>query len=475
MVDDSDLQPDDGAGRTLDIAVARPESTVPGGFSMADQGAVIVSDLLYDGLTEVDGNTKQLRSALARSWSGSADVSTWTFKLDDNRLAQANIDRDHIIKSFTEMMDAAADDLSTWTLLGDVESVEAGDEDLEVVFTLASPNGGFPWLLSGLSVSVVGPGGAPTGQFDVVTDDDLTLELKRLAHPDLELAPSVDRIVFHWTSNADAAYAQLTSGSVDAAVAPVGAIGDAKQRFGSTPPARSMSRFYVLNPTSATLSDPMLREALLLAVDQDSIAESQFAFPVHPTNGVIASTMAGYRQPVCGATCQYDPSVAVDTIGAYTARHGEIPSLRIAYTGQSQQTVAQSIGSDLGAVGVTAIVEELDMDTASRAMADGDIDIYAYGWVSAAGSVDAVVPALLRSDSPANTMGVASEIIDTHIDQALGFADDNLRWALLARAHDAALRDGVVMPLASAMGNFVQDPTVGEIIVRADGSLDLNS
>ena len=56
---------------------------------MADQPAVIVSDLLYDGLTEVDGRSEQLLPGLATSWEPNDTYSVWRFEIDRDRIDPA--------------------------------------------------------------------------------------------------------------------------------------------------------------------------------------------------------------------------------------------------------------------------------------------------------------------------------------------------------------------------------------------------
>ena len=51
----------------LRLALARPASLRPDQISLTDQSAVIVADLLYDGLTRADAASGQLAPTLARN------------------------------------------------------------------------------------------------------------------------------------------------------------------------------------------------------------------------------------------------------------------------------------------------------------------------------------------------------------------------------------------------------------------------
>ena len=54
-----------GSDGALRIAMVKPATTLPAQLVLTDQAQVVVSDLLYDGLTEVDARSGRLRPGLA--------------------------------------------------------------------------------------------------------------------------------------------------------------------------------------------------------------------------------------------------------------------------------------------------------------------------------------------------------------------------------------------------------------------------
>lgn len=440
----------------LRVALARPETMAPAELSIVDQEAVIVADLLYDGLTEAAGTEGRLDPALAESWDASDDFTRWAFTLDVDR-----IDASSVVESFSALGDGP---VSAPGALAHVVSVEAAEPGT-VVFTLDRPDAGLAWLVSGVGFSIVGPHGAPTSGYEVTVDDSEMMVLRPGEGSD---GPEV---ALRWESSADDAYDTLTLGLVDAAVAPPEALHDARSRFGAVPAARAVSRFYGLNLGSPRLADDRLRRAVVHAVDRDEATAEGTAVPVYPADGVVAPTVAGYRPGGCAEGCVHDPGRARSLL-AEARRDGAPPDvLRIAI-GSQDQAAADIIADDLAAVGFEVDVRPLNPGELARTIAAGEAELFAFGWVAPAGSVDAVVPALFGSGSAANAVRLRSARVDALIADATTTGDDRDRWDLLLEAHDVALSEAAVIPLAVAKSHFVAAPQAQHVVVRADGSID---
>ena len=467
-----------GFDGVLDIALARPSTSLPYDVSMAEQEAVIVSDLLYDGLTEAVGIEGRLRPGLAADWWPNADFTQWTFALDADRLDLVDLEKDDVVRHFKALEDQqGASGLANQTVFGQVAAIDAGPAN-ELVFTLTQPNAGFPWLMSGLVASVVGPNEAPTGRFVIEKESATTLELVPISGGSTKAAFGVsewvERVVFHWVDNAEVAYDQLTLTTVDAAVAPASSIEDAQMRFGARLPARTVSRFYVLNTDSGQLDEPLLQGAVLAAIDRERIVVEALQAPTYATDGVVAPTAAGYRVPNCGAACEHSPEAAEQAVARYVSATGQTPTLRVGFSDEAQRETAESIAADLDRIGMDVELVELSASALADSAAKGGIDVYAFGWVAAAGSVDAVVPQLFGSSSSANPLGFGDDAVDELLNQAAVTERANDRWGLLADAHDLALQQGSIVPIASAKSYLIQPPSGNQLTMRADGSIDFS-
>ncbi|MEZ5228659.1 MAG: hypothetical protein R2710_18920 [Acidimicrobiales bacterium] len=92
--------------------------------------------------------------------------------------------------------------------------------------------------------------------------------------------------------------------------------------------------------------------------------------------------------------------------------------------------LAANIVEQLGVVGVTAEAVELATGQLATAIDGTPVDMFPYGWVAPAGSVDATVPPLLSSTSTANPLGSISPDVDQPATAMVTTADTE-RWALL--------------------------------------------
>ena len=126
----------------LTLAMVRPPTWDPVELSMTDQGAVVLADLLFDGLTQI-GAEGGLEPGLASSWTVSDDGLVWTFDLDLDRTNVADV------VAGLERLRFAASDSPAAQLLAEVDRIEPVNES-SVRFVLHTPRAGLDWILSGL-------------------------------------------------------------------------------------------------------------------------------------------------------------------------------------------------------------------------------------------------------------------------------------------------------------------------------------
>ena len=439
----------------LRLALVRPPSWDPIEVSIADQDAVIVSDLLFDGLTEatVDG---RLIPALATSWSPSQDFYAWTFVLDTGRTTA-----DDVAISFERLRTEAADS-SAVAVIESVVRIDVVNQGT-VRFVLSAPNAGFAWLLSGLAYSITDDAGTTSGQFAVLEDEE---QRSVLRIGDDENGPSV---LIDWVADHETALAAADAGVVDGAVVPLVDSELAARRVGAPVIARSIVRFLGLDPTSAALADIRVRRAVLAGVDATALVDA-LDTPAFDADGVVAATTAGFLGE-CGEACTYDPARA----RALLDEVGGIPVLRIAYTSETEEALVRTVAEQLRAVGFTVDLVFIGPGLLSASLDSSSVDIFPYGWVAPAGSVDAVVPALFDAGSSVNPLGSIAAAVDQTLAAAAVAGDDAERWALLETAHRQVLDSAVVLPIAVAQNRFVVSPAFTGVVPRADGSLEIRS
>jgi ABC-type transport system substrate-binding protein len=359
----------------------------------------------------------------------------------------------------------------------------AAIDDGTVSVQLRSSNAGLPWVLSGLPFSVIGQDGAPTGDFEITSDDSNGLILGRRAARVDESVPSTDRVVVTWADDSMVATQLLSDSIVDAAIAE--SLGDPiSQRIGgvagadqSDQPDRAdqsgkpaavptaATRFYVLNLRSEALADIQTRRAVLAAIDRPALVAASPEQSLVLADGLVPSTMAGFRSGACDLFCgnslEYGAGARPD-------------ALQLSYAGEEQRATAATIVEQLTAAGIQAEQNELDPEDLATVIVDGETDVFSFGWVAAATSSDAIIPPLLAVESPANVARVDSPVVADLLERAAVTADDELRWEILDRAHRGALSEALILPVAGSVSMLQQRPDYRPVVERADGSIDLD-
>ncbi len=463
----------------LRLALARPTTIIPARVAMADQSAVLVSDLLYDGLTEVVGRQDRIRPALASSWEADATYTTWLFEIDEDR-----IDPAVVVEHFTAVL-AGERSAAASTLLGGVESVAATSAGT-VEFTLMAPNAGFPWLLSGLAASVVGPDGDPTGRYRTVDEVDPLPEVDvESADPSAEMpselllqaadptAVGPDSIEILWADDDAAAYDLLTLGLADAAVAPADLLDDATRRFGHRPVERSITIFYGLSlPGDAAADRVAVAQAISASAESGLTAELE-ALGASPSDLLIGVSLAGAGPLASLGAIDFGEAIDGSASSADDGADLGVDDLTVSYTDEVHAEVAEALEDRLLAAGFGVSTEQRGLDEQSAAIAEGRAGVFAFGWAAAAGSLDAVVAPMGQGSSPSNVLGFDSAAVDALLVEAAATADDEQRWALLAETYELLAADARAVPVGVANSLLVVAPPAQALVVRADGSLDL--
>lgn len=466
-----------GGIQRLELALVQPQSYRPDEVVLTDQAAVIVSDLLYDGLTEAQGSEGVLRPGLADRWSADDDFLRWTFALDPFAGVSAGAVVETLVPLTTEHAGPRPRGRSVAALAAGMRSVTAADHTT-VIIDLERPNAGLPWVLSGLPYSIVGEAGAPTGDYSVESDDANGLVLRRRAGRESSDGDGLREVVVTWVEQPADGYRLVTDEVVDGAVVDPPSSAQAAERFGTRFPATSAVRFYVLNPESETLTDREHRARLLAAVDREAVVAEVSGLQLTTADGLVPATSSGHGAGGCRPTCDGDPVgdlVGSDPVPGSGSTLPADTELQVSFAGEDQAAMAEAVAAQLTGAGFETAWAELGARDLAAAIVDGSTDLFAFGWVAPATSVDGVLPPLLAVDSPANVARIDSPTVTALLDRAAVTADDEARWAILEQAHRAALDEAKILPVAYSTSLLVTTSEMAGLAIRADGSIDLET
>ncbi len=132
-------------GGTMKLAMSLPGSEGVNPVTMIDLVTYNVTAQCFEYLVR-SASDLSIQPQLATEWSGSTDALTWTFTLRAGVMWQDGtpLTSKDVVATFNNLIEAGNSALTGLLAKGSV----AAPDDLTVVFTLSTPNGHFPYLVS---------------------------------------------------------------------------------------------------------------------------------------------------------------------------------------------------------------------------------------------------------------------------------------------------------------------------------------
>lgn len=493
-------------GGTLRLGVVGVGVVDPATVGPTDQSALIVSDLLYDGLTSTDPTTAAVRPALASSWEHDDALTRWTFHLrDDARFSDGSTITAADVKASFERIAAlgsaslagarleivqgyreVAIDRST-SSLGGVKAVD--DRSVEIDLTEGFAQ--LPDLVSAPEFGVVpkttpaaqlgqptGGGGvglvsgATSGAFSVIDDSTGTVHLKRSEGSSVHI-DGVDLVRF---ADAGAAYQAFVDGQVEWAPVPADKRTDARGRgaeYLESPLGAEM--WFGINLAVPAFQDLRLRQAMVKAIDRQRIVRDVLPGRL-ALNGTVVAGVPGALEDACGDTCRHDPDAAKALV-AEAFPDGAVPSVEVDYYDDpTQKAVADAVRSDLEAVGIPTSSKSLPFSEYRQFAVGGQEQVFSFGWVGIVPIADSYVGPLFLSGSGDNVTGFRSPDVDTATRKARTTLDPAERTQRYQDVERQVMAQVPLLPIAQfTASQVVATDRVNGWVTRLDGTFDVTA
>jgi ABC-type transport system substrate-binding protein len=483
-------------GGTLRVGVVGVTSLDPAVANPGSASAMLVADLLYDGLTAYDVGKAAVVGALAKSWGPKADGLTWTFELDPaatfadgapitaadvkQSLERVAAQGDKTISGVRLAVIAGYDEFLAKTTSG-IAGLVAQGSTLEV--RLRTPYAPLPELLADPVFGVVKGSDATTstfatspmtsGAFAITSRTDTKLTLVRTPKAKAALAG----VEVNLYPDAASAYAAYTKGDLDEAPMPVDQLAAATTAAGtagasvvSTP--QQVSYGYGMNLAAPALANVELRKAIVHAVDRDGIRQQ--LFPGTTTmSGLVGPGAAGKRDNACAAACTYDVAGATAQVKA-AYPDGGVPTVHVDYfedDAQREGKVAAAIVAGLQAAGIPAEPRVHTLEEFQQLVVSGGAELFRYGWIGSYPSADAYL-APFESSGTDNVFSLADTDLTTALAQSRSAAVDTTRAAGFNTAEDRALALAPMLPLVQFQTHVVASAKVKGLRVAPSGTID---
>jgi peptide/nickel transport system substrate-binding protein len=324
---------------------------------------------VYDQLTRVAPESREVEPGLAESWETSEDGLTWTFALREGMLPDGTpVTADDVVFSLERIFDSA-----TWGFLFAAFESAAAEDERTVTIQLSQP-----WAPMLADLSLYGASILP--QAAVEADPDAFFNAPYSSGPfavtewakgdRILLAknpnywnapqPFLDELEFRIVPDDNTRVIQLEAGEVDIATdLPYSQIERLRETPGIVVLTDPLSRvdYIALNHTREPFNDINVRKAINHAVNKDQIIQTVLFGNAEPAQSLLTK-MLWWNE--AGEPYAYDPELAREFLAQSSVPDGFETTLLISAGNSTQQQYATVVQQNLAEIGITVSIEMLD-------------------------------------------------------------------------------------------------------------------
>ncbi|HEV8662679.1 MAG TPA: ABC transporter substrate-binding protein [Candidatus Methylomirabilis sp.] len=461
-----------------------------------------IAQQIYDGLVQFD-EALAIRPAVASSWKSSRDGLVWTFNLR-RRVKFHNgreVTADDFVYSFTRILDPKVGSGAAEVFLRvqgakefaegrapHVRGLQAPDR-YTLRITLTESSTPFVTALAVGAAKVIpreaveelgkefGRRPVGTGPFRLKSWDK-GKEIIVEANPDyFGGRPYLDEVAYkiYPGGKLEAILADFKEGLLEDAPIPVKErrqiIEDKTLQYVRRPILGI--RFFAFNTRVKPLDNPLVRQALIHAVDRKWIAQQIYGDRYLPGVGILPPGTYGYDPNHPGQ--EYDPEKARALLAKAGHPSGKgIPPLELwsaaGLTFEEFVAEEQAFAKFLGGIGVEVdLKRDTNWPTYKGSVYDGRLPMWRYSWYADTPDPYSFLHLLFHSKGPHNTTKYRNPEVDALLDRAEKEADYFARVRLYQRAERIIVRDAPVIVLGYYTFEHVFQPYVRGIQVSALG------
>ncbi len=476
--------------------------------------------LLFDGLTETDYKTGELKPMVAQQWtSNNGDLTTWTFTLRPNvtfsngdpvlpsdfkygweRVVTKSMASEvayHLtdnarIKGATEMLEGTATELT---------GVKADDANRTLTVELEAPLGIFPTIVSHLVFSPINRrtasqladqskyeqgvmiGNGPYKMAEPWAHDRYI----KLVRNDTywgginDHKAYIDTIEFRISKDINAGYTDFESGQGQTGYVPPGKIAEARAKYGKKISDRPILGVYywefnMKDPVVGGPENLKLRQAIASAIDKKAIVDTVYSGARRVATGFTPPGIPGYRERLARFPDR-DLARARQLLAEWERESGKtaarLPPIRLNFgAGAGHEPVATLIQANLKELGVKADLDPRDSTTYFSQMRRGEGQFLRGGWFWDYVAYDnGMFPNFDRRAIGGDNLALYDNPRFTAaIDEARAQADQTRAATIYQTAEDMVLnQDTVNVPLNWYTGQVVYTDKVHNVIQGALG------
>lgn len=466
----------------------------------------------FEGLVTYD-ETGSVVPGNAESWESNDDLTVYTFKLreglkwSDGTPLTAN---DYVYSAFRVMDPATGSkyvDMYTAYVLnaaeyfaGEVAAEEVGVkalDDLTIEFTLKEPCPYFVdlvsmWVFFPVQEATIEANGdkwtnsaetyVSNGPFKMaeVNMGESYVLVKNENYWDAENV-TLDKLTFRFILDVATALTAYESEEVDGVrTVPSSDLARLKaEDKGVVSVPNYGTVYYDINNTKEPYNNPLVRKALNLAIDRESIinnvaqvdAEAAFSFlsPGYAVNGTDVTE--GRSNFELSATADAEAAKAALAEAGYPDGEG-FPTLQLSYyTDDNVKKIAEAIAEMWETnLGIEVEVSSADWGVYYSDIQAGNFDVGAMGWSADYTNPMSFMP-LLYTDNPNNNCGYSNADYDALVDQIKVEKDPAKFAELVQQADEVASAEYPVLPLYYKTNTYLMDSNIEGVYMVASSNI----
>jgi oligopeptide transport system substrate-binding protein len=444
---------------------------------IADTYGFTVAQQIFDGLVQYDGSLS-ITPALAESWKASRDGLSWTFQLRKGVKFHNSreVTADDAVYSFTRILDPKTNSKAAEVFLkvrgakdfveGRVKTVEglrALDRyTLQIELTEASAPFvstlaiGYAKIVPREAVEKLGTtlGSNPvgTGPFKFSRwrkDQEIVLEANQEYYAGRPYLDQLEYKIFPGTQT-DAMFAKFELGELEDTVIPVAELdrvqGNTRYQLARRPILGTL--FFGINTTQGPLSNRLVRQAMVFAVDRESLLRDIRKSRLKAAQGFLPPGTYGYDpqfQPY-----PFDPMRAKSLLARAGYPDGKgLPTFQVWSSVKSSDVEREheALQRYLADVGIRV---EFQYNTSwpsfNSQLYEGNYPIFRYGWVADVPEPDNFLYRLFYSQSRNNLTRYRNEHVDRVLERARAEQVYGKRIELYRQAERLIMEDAPVIP-----------------------------
>jgi ABC-type oligopeptide transport system substrate-binding subunit len=472
-------------------------------------------ELLFDGLTDYDYKTGELKPAVAESWSSNADATVWTFKLrpgvkwsngdpvlpSDFKYAwERAVRKDMASEVAYHITDNAqikgTKDVAAGTAT-EASGIKADDANLSLTVELEAPLSFFPDVTAHLVFSPVPKrivqslpdqtkweqgimtGNGPykmvealkPGQYVKFTRND-TYWGGIHNHK-----AYIENIEFRISKDIDSAWTAFEAGQGQTGYIPPGRFSEAKAKYPGRVAEQAVNGLYywdfnMKDPVVGGPQNVKLRQAISLAIDKQKMINDVYNGSRKVATGVAAPGIPGYKQGLSRFPTR-DLARAKQVLGEWERETGkkaaDLPSIKLNFgAGAGHEPNATIIQANLQELGIKSELDPRESKTYFTQMHKGEGQFFRSGWIADYNAYDNMLWPLFGNGSADNHSQYVNPKFDGLIDQARRTTDAAKRNDIYQQAESLVLNDdSVVVPLNWYSGTLAWSDQLHNVVQSA--------